>query len=171
MVHGDAVVKRRRRDVVAGEPHMLFVAVDCIDGGIRRAIGERQCRVAERGPEFQNAPGVRRRRENAEQRPVVVRVGGATVLRAVLARGVADFRERIGRPFHGGRSLPARIVRALARDRHVVHVALAQAGAGDAHELGLARASPSSVRGADIAHRGAQAADELVQHGRRPAPL
>ncbi len=32
---------------------------------------------------------------------------------------------------------PAWIIRAFARDGHVVHVAFAQARAGDAHELGL----------------------------------
>src|SRR4051812_47787432 len=35
------------------------------------------------------------------------------------------------------RLYPARIVRAFARDRHVVNVAFAQARAGDAHELRL----------------------------------
>ena len=38
-------------------------------------------------------------------------------------------------------SNPRRIVRALARDRHVVHVALAQARAGDADELAPSRAA------------------------------
>src|SRR6516165_10496193 len=63
------------------------------------------------------------------------------------------------------RSCPARIVRALAGDGHVVHVALAHAGAGDAHELGLVVQLGERAR-ADIAHGHAQAAGELVQHGR-----
>src|SRR5437016_13404464 len=62
-------------------------------------------------------------------------------------------------------SPPRRIVRALARDRHVVHVAFAQAGAGDAHELRLLVQLGQRAR-ADIAHGGAQTAGELVQHGR-----
>ena len=69
MVHSDAVVERRGRDVVAGKPHVLFVAVDCIDGGIRRAIGERQGRVTERGPEFENAPGMGGRRRTLSNGP------------------------------------------------------------------------------------------------------
>src|SRR5262249_45181848 len=62
-------------------------------------------------------------------------------------------------------SRPARIVRALAGDGDVVGVALVQAGAGDAHELGLG-VQLGERAGADIAHGGAQAAGELVQHGR-----
>src|SRR5262245_57345349 len=54
---------------------------------------------------------------------------------------------------------PRRIVRALARDGHVVHVAFAQARAGDAHEHGLGVQLGERL-GADIAHRGAQAAGE-----------
>src|SRR3954468_14606175 len=64
-------------------------------------------------------------------------------------------------------ALPA-IVRRLLRDRHVVRMALAQPGAGDAHEaraLHLGRR-----RGAAVAHRLAQAADELVDD-RRQRPL
>src|ERR1700716_1219556 len=56
------------------------------------------------------------------------------------------------------------IVRALARDGDVMHVALAHAGTRDAHELGLVVQLGESA-GADIAHGGAQAAGELVQHG------
>src|SRR5947209_13255539 len=58
----------------------------------------------------------------------------------------------------------ARIIRALARDRHIVHMALAQAGRGDAHEVGLGMQVRHVLR-ADIAHGGAKAAGELVQHG------
>src|ERR1043166_4024563 len=60
-------------------------------------------------------------------------------------------------------SRPPRIVRALARDRHIVHVALAQAGAGDAHELRLLVQVGQRAR-AHIAHGSADAAGELVQH-------
>src|ERR1043166_2693828 len=60
---------------------------------------------------------------------------------------------------------PRGIIRALARDRHVVDVALAQARAGDAHEARLV-AELGEARGADVAHGGAQAAGELMQHGR-----
>jgi len=49
---------------------------------------------------------------------------------------------------------PARIVRRFARDGDVVHMALAQAGAGDAHELCLLL-ELGDVLCADIAHRGA----------------
>src|SRR5438105_5067403 len=59
------------------------------------------------------------------------------------------------------KSRPTRIVRALARDRDVVDVAFAQARAGDADELGLV-VEIGKVLGADIAHRRAQAAGELV---------
>src|SRR5258708_1624041 len=59
----------------------------------------------------------------------------------------------------------ARIVGAFARDGHVVHVAFAQAGARDAHELGLAVQLGKRAR-PHIAHGGAQAAAELMQHGR-----
>src|SRR4051812_45138405 len=64
-----------------------------------------------------------------------------------------------------GRSTSRRIVRALARDGDVVHVAFAQARAGDAHELGLA-VQLRHVTRTDITHGGAQAAGELMQHGR-----
>ena len=67
------------------------------------------------------------------------------------------------------RSHPARVVRALAGDGHVVDVAFAQARRRDADELRLVM-ELVEVLGADIAHRGAQAAGELVQHGRRPGP-
>src|SRR6185503_10387630 len=49
-------------------------------------------------------------------------------------------------------------------DLHVVHVALAHAGAGDAHEL-RARAHGGDVLGAGVTHGGAQAAGKLVQDG------
>src|SRR5688500_16078162 len=54
------------------------------------------------------------------------------------------------------------VVRRFLGDLHVVHVALAHAGAGHAHEL-RARAHLGDALAARIAHRGAQAARELVQ--------
>src|SRR5262249_26045051 len=56
----------------------------------------------------------------------------------------------------------APIVRRLARNGNVVHVALTQAGAGNADELRLLVEFVEAAR-ADIAHRGAQAADQLMQ--------
>src|ERR671935_2519957 len=72
-----------------------------------------------------------------------------------------------------GRTL-APIVRRLLRDRHVVRMALAQARRGDAHELCALHLVDR--RGAAVAHRLAQTADELVQDGGeralvRDAPL
>src|SRR5882672_941026 len=55
----------------------------------------------------------------------------------------------------------ARIIRAFARNGDVVDVAFAQARAGDSDELGLV-VEFGKVAGADIAHRGAEAAGELV---------
>src|SRR6185312_3197744 len=57
----------------------------------------------------------------------------------------------------------ARVIRTLARDGHVVDVALAQAGARDTHELRLG-VEVGQILAAHIAHRGAQAAGQLVQH-------
>src|SRR2546426_3312894 len=68
-----------------------------------------------------------------------------------------------------GRDLTlARIVRALAGDRHVVHVALAQSRTGDAQEPRLVVQLGERPR-ADVTHRRAQAAGELMQHGCRRA--
>src|SRR5262249_473476 len=50
-----------------------------------------------------------------------------------------------------------RIVRALARDGHVVDVALAQARPGDPHELRLVMELGNRLR-PDVTHRGAQPA-------------
>src|SRR3954447_8640429 len=55
----------------------------------------------------------------------------------------------------------APIVRRLLRDRHVVRVRLAQAGGRYAHELRVVQLLDR--RGAAIAHRLPQSADELVQ--------
>src|SRR5690606_7008435 len=57
------------------------------------------------------------------------------------------------------------VVRRLAGDHHVVDMALAQAGAGDAHEPGPLL-EVGQGRRPDIAHGGAQAADHLVQRRR-----
>src|SRR4029079_14081508 len=56
---------------------------------------------------------------------------------------------------------PARIIRAFSRNSDVVDVAFAQARAGDAQELRLL-VEFGEIAGADIAHRGAQAAGALV---------
>src|SRR5689334_23838828 len=55
----------------------------------------------------------------------------------------------------------ARIVRGFARDGHVVDVALAQARAGDAHELRLA-VEVAEIARTDITHRRTETAGELV---------
>src|SRR5579875_722651 len=61
------------------------------------------------------------------------------------------------------------VVRRFARDDDVVHVALAQSGAGDAHKPRLLLQF-ANCSAAEIAHAGAQSADELVDHGlERPA--
>src|SRR5581483_6232302 len=59
---------------------------------------------------------------------------------------------------------PARIVRALAGDAHVMHVALTQSRRRDANKLRFLM-ELGEVLGADITHRRAQATGELVQHG------
>src|SRR5204863_7725054 len=66
------------------------------------------------------------------------------------------------------RSGPTRIIRALARYRDVAHVTLAHARGGDAHELGLLVQLLHGFR-AHTAHRRAQSAGQLVEHGRRRA--
>src|SRR5579859_475861 len=60
-------------------------------------------------------------------------------------------------------SRPRRVVRAFARDGHVMHVALALARPGDTDELRLGLEG-AQARRPDIAHGGAQAADQLMQH-------
>ena len=61
------------------------------------------------------------------------------------------------------------VVRGFAGDDHVVDVGFAQAGVGDADEARFLWSS-SMVAQPQIAHAGAQAADELVDHGfERPA--
>src|SRR5436190_15251367 len=61
------------------------------------------------------------------------------------------------------------VVRRLFRDRDVVHVALAHAGARHANELGLALHVRDGAA-ADIAHARAEAADQLVHDAaQRPA--
>src|ERR1035438_7401605 len=56
------------------------------------------------------------------------------------------------------------IVGRLPGDDHVVDVTLAQAGAGDAHKLGFLLQFRDAAA-TQIAHAGAQAADELEDHG------
>src|SRR3954454_24578019 len=65
-------------------------------------------------------------------------------------------------------SASAAIVRRLLRDRHVVRMRLAQTGRRDAHELRVVQLLDR--RGAAVAHRLPQSADELVQD-RRERPL
>ena len=57
------------------------------------------------------------------------------------------------------------VVWCLAGDDHVMHMTLLEAGRGDADKLGMP-AQSLDVAGADIAHAGAEAADQLVDHGR-----
>src|SRR3954451_7200645 len=74
-----------------------------------------------------------------------------------------------------GRTSPsAAIVRRLLRDRHVMRMRLAQPGRGDADELRVVQLLDR--RGAAVAHRLPQSADELVEDRReralvRDAPL
>src|ERR1700760_420960 len=54
------------------------------------------------------------------------------------------------------------VVRRLFRDRHVMHVRLADTCAGYAHELGFA-AHVLDTGATDVTHRGTQTAAELMQ--------
>ena len=85
-----------------------------------------------------------------------------TLMRFLDLKFLREFAARC-RNFKSTASVPRRIVRALARDRHIVHMAFTDAGAGDAHELGLGMEVLDRT-GADITHGGTQSADELVQH-------
>src|SRR4051795_6378553 len=67
----------------------------------------------------------------------------------------------------GSGTTSAAVIRRFLRDRHVVRMALAQAGAGDAHEPRALHLGGG--RGADVAHRLAQPADELVDDRRQRA--
>src|SRR4051812_40294116 len=65
------------------------------------------------------------------------------------------------------RTSAAPVIGSVLRDRDVVWVRLAQAGARDAHEAGLLHRLDRG--GAAVTHRLAQAAHDLVQHaGERP---
>src|SRR5262249_59652111 len=79
----------------------------------------------------------------------------STALTCVSASQDPPFRLMRAIPLESRFSSPARIIRALARDAHVVHVAFAQARVGDAHELGLLVQLGERL-GADVAHGGAQ---------------
>src|SRR5262249_44258701 len=126
--------------------------------------------------EFEHAFDCNGGSDHAEDRAVRERIGAATVLRAVPQRLRAHLAEWVGRfflghacyPPDGEGSGPRGIIRALARDDDIVHVTLAHARARDAHELGLLVQLLQGLR-THIAHGGAQAAAELVQHGRRRA--
>src|SRR5689334_19154018 len=63
--------------------------------------------------------------------------------------------------------LPA-VVRGFLGDHHVVDVALTGAGGGDPDQPGLGLQMPHGGAAA-VAHPGAQAADELMDHGREAA--
>ena len=63
------------------------------------------------------------------------------------------------------------VVRRFLGDDHVVHVALAQARRGDAHEARAARAAPRAFGAPTVAHARAQAADELVDVDRERAAV
>src|SRR5665213_2086550 len=64
----------------------------------------------------------------------------------------------------GSRPLLDMVVRRLPGDDHIVHVTFTQSGAGDAHELRLLLQF-RNVGASQVAHAGAQAADELEDHG------
>ena len=101
-MHDDVAGKPMRLDLLAREPHVLGIALDGVDHRLRRALGEAQRGVAERGAEFEHAPRVGGRRQRPEQRAVVVRIGVAAVLGAVLKRRLAQGGEGIGRVLCGG---------------------------------------------------------------------
>ena len=82
---------------LAREPDVLGIALDGVDPGLRRAVGERQRGVAERAAELEDALGAGRRRDRAEQRAVAVGIRAAAVLGAMLERRLADLGERVGR--------------------------------------------------------------------------
>src|SRR5262249_19243134 len=80
---------------------------------------------------------------------------------AVSPRGSIGDGSRFTQPIQ--RLRPARVVRALARHRHVVDMAFAQASVRDAHEFRFA-VKLADRGSADVAHGGPQAAGQLVQH-------
>ena len=96
LVDRDARRKARGLDMLAREPHMLGIAFDGVDFGLRRAMGKRERGVAERTAELEDAPCIHRRGERAEQRAVAIRPGAAAVLGAVLEGCVPHPAERIG---------------------------------------------------------------------------
>src|SRR5262249_3841923 len=67
-----------------------------------------------------------------------------------------------------GSQLLQPVIRGLLRDVHVVDVALLEPGRRDAHELGVA-AEVGERAGPEVAHAGAQAADELLHDERQRA--
>ena len=95
-MHGDAVIHAGGRDIVARELHMLGIALNGIDGRIRRAGGERQSGIAERRSQFQNAPRVGRPGQRRQERAVIIRIGVAAVLAAMGVGRGANFGEGIG---------------------------------------------------------------------------
>ena len=99
---GDAVIEPRRRDMLTGERHMLRIALDAVDHGIRGTVRERQRGVTERRPQFQNAACWHRAGQCRKQETVVIGISAAAMARAMPVRGLADFRERVGRRFPHG---------------------------------------------------------------------
>src|ERR1700756_1836896 len=110
-----------------------------------------------------NSPGRRRRAAPPGQMYYACRSPTDGALHGRMRRAVGVIPGRFAPPRNdkAARSPPARIVRAFARDRHVMDVAFTQAGAGDAHELRLVVEFGEIAR-AHITHRRAQAACKLM---------
>src|SRR5262249_35195515 len=95
------------------KPHMLAVALDGINPRLGRTMGKAQRGVAERGAELEDAPGVARSRQRAEQRAVAIGPRAAAVLGAVRLRRVPHLRKRIDR-FPRSHASPRRALLDLA---------------------------------------------------------
>jgi hypothetical protein len=100
LVHGNAMIHAGGGDVVARKLHVIRIAFDRVDGGVRGARRERQSRVAECGAKLQNAPRIGRPGKRRQQWSVRIGKSATAVPRAMGVGGVADFRERIGRRGH-----------------------------------------------------------------------
>src|SRR3982074_1971018 len=97
LVHDDPIVHAGCCDIFACEPYVLAVAFDRIDDRLRRATGEAQSGVAERGAELEDALGVNRGSKRTEQGAVAVGPGAATMLRTMRQRRRAHLRQWIDR--------------------------------------------------------------------------
>ena len=100
LVHGDTVIHAGGRDVFARELHMVRIALDCVDGGVRRAQCEGESSVTERGAELEDAPRIGGSGKRCQQRSIRIRKRAAIVSRPMRIGGVADFRERVRRRGH-----------------------------------------------------------------------